>query len=53
MAIALDPEDADAYHNRGNAYYDMGDLEQAIADHGQAVALDAQYADAHSARGNA
>ena len=41
-AIALDPQDAVAYYNRGIAYYDKGDLDRAIADYDQAIALDPQ-----------
>ena len=29
-AIELDPDDADAYNNLGNAYYDKGETDQAL-----------------------
>jgi len=32
QAIALDPQDADAYYNRGLAYAHIGDPDQATAD---------------------
>jgi len=32
-AIQLDPDDAEAYFNRGSAYYDLGNLKQAIQDY--------------------
>ena len=35
-----DSEDAEGYLNRGLAFYDKGDLDQAIADYDQAIALD-------------
>ena len=50
-AIALDPQDAEAYGNRGHAYYDKGDYDRAIADYDQAIALDPQDAEAYYNRG--
>lgn len=38
-AIALNPEDATAYNNRGNARSDQGDLPGALADYDSAIAL--------------
>ncbi|MFN2182777.1 MAG: tetratricopeptide repeat protein, partial [Anaerolineae bacterium] len=35
-AIALDPQDAEAYSDRGLAYHDKGDYDRAIADFDQA-----------------
>ncbi|GHT91375.1 hypothetical protein FACS1894140_1870 [Spirochaetia bacterium] len=32
QAISIDPNDADAYLNRGNAYYDKGDYDRVITD---------------------
>jgi tetratricopeptide (TPR) repeat protein len=43
--------DAAAYNNRGNAYYDKGDKDAAIADYSQAVKLDPNYAAAYYNRG--
>ena len=34
-AIELEPEDAKAYLNRGYAYFQKGDYDQAIADYKQ------------------
>ena len=39
-AIELDPNDAMAYTNRGNAHGDKGDLDLAIADYTKAIELD-------------
>ncbi len=39
-AIALDPEDAAAYTNRGEVYEEKGDKEQAIADFRKALEID-------------
>ena len=33
-AIKLDPKNAAAFRKRGNAYYDKGDMDRAIADYG-------------------
>ncbi len=52
-AIELDLNDADAYYNRGNAYYDSGNLEQAIENYNKAIELDPSYTDAYYNRGNA
>lgn len=30
--ISINPKDADAYNNRGNAKYNLGDKQEAIAD---------------------
>ncbi len=51
QALALNPEYAEAYNNRGNAYADLGDYEQAIADYDQALALNPEYAEAYNNRG--
>ena len=45
------PEYAEAYSNRGIAYYRKGDLDQAIADYGRAITLDPQHAEAYNNRG--
>ena len=47
------PMDADAYTNRGLAYHEDGDLDQAIADYDQALVLDPQHVGAYYSRGNA
>src|SRR5262249_5832385 len=43
-ALALRPESAGLYLNRGKAYYNAGDFVAAIADSRQAVALAPEYA---------
>jgi len=51
QAIALRPDFAEAYNNRGNAYVDQGKLDHAIADYDQAIALEPDYALAYYNRG--
>ncbi len=50
-AIALDPEQPEAYNSRGSTSMHLGQYEQAIADYSQAIALDATYVDAYYNRG--
>jgi tetratricopeptide (TPR) repeat protein len=50
-AIRLDPNDADAYYNRGNAYGNKGDMDRAIADFDQAIRLIPNYSLAYNYRG--
>jgi len=50
-AIALDPNVALAYTNRGSAYYRKGEYERAIADHSKAIAIDPNHANAYYNRG--
>jgi len=38
-AIDLEPEYAEAYNNRGNAYLDLGDLERAVEDYDRSLEL--------------
>ena len=52
-AIRLDPQDADSYHKRGFAYFNLGQYERAIEDYDEAIRLNSQYTDAYIARGNA
>lgn len=53
-AIRLNPQDADAYNNRGNAYQDgKKDYDRAIADYNEAIRLNPQFAIAYTNRGNA
>ena len=52
-AIALDPNDAAAYGNRGNAYYSKGEVDRAIADYTKVIALNPNDAKAYYNRGNA
>jgi tetratricopeptide (TPR) repeat protein len=46
-AIALNPEDATAYNNRGLAYSDLQDYERALEDYGRAIALNPEDATAY------
>ncbi|MGD0899157.1 MAG: tetratricopeptide repeat protein [Thermoguttaceae bacterium] len=50
-AIRLNPGDAEAYHNRGGAYNDMGDYDKAIADLTEAIRLDPRDARVYHDRG--
>ena len=50
-AIALNPEYANAYYNRGNAYNSKGEYDRAIADYDKAIALNPDDAIAYSNRG--
>ena len=64
-AIKLKPDYADAYNNRGDAYFDEGhdyrviaaydeanaDHDRAIADYDQAIKFKPDYADAYNGRG--
>jgi len=51
QAIALKPDDAVAYNNRGAAYADKGDLAHAIADYEQAITRKPNFAVAYNNRG--
>ena len=50
-AIALDPNYAYAYSNRGGAYYEQGQYDKAIEDCNKAIALDPKNANAYNNRG--
>jgi tetratricopeptide (TPR) repeat protein len=52
-AIRLDPEYADAYNNRGDAYDKLGEYQLAIEDYDDVIRLDPQYAWASNNRGYA
>ncbi len=39
-AIAIDPNDAEAYNNRGFAYAELGEFTKAIADYDRAIDID-------------
>ena len=47
LMIGLDSEEPTLYRARGDAYAELGEYDQAIADLQQAIRLDAQYADAY------
>jgi tetratricopeptide (TPR) repeat protein len=50
-AIRLNPNDAVAYYNRGNAKSDLGDNQGAIADYNEAIRLNPNDAEAYYNRG--
>ena len=51
LAIQLKPDYAEAYNDRGFAYYLKGQAEPAIADFTQAIALRPHYPKAYNSRG--
>jgi tetratricopeptide (TPR) repeat protein len=50
-AIQLKPDHAEAYNDRGFAYYLKGDAERAIADYTRAIELRPNYPKAYNSRG--
>lgn len=50
-AIQLKPDYAEAYNDRGFAYYLKGDAERAISDYTRAIALRPNYPKAYNSRG--
>jgi tetratricopeptide (TPR) repeat protein len=50
-AIQLQPDYAEAYNDRGFAYYLKGDVERAIADYTRAIDLRPDYPKAYNSRG--
>lgn len=50
-AIQLNPNDAIAYNNRGNAYLDLNSPQTAIADYNRAIQIDPNYASPYYNRG--
>lgn len=50
-AIALNPQNANAYFRRGTAYNDLKQYERAIADLDKAIELKPDYATAYNNRG--
>jgi len=52
-AIKLQPDYAQAYYNRGNAYYGLGLYQRAIKDYNEAIRLKPKDVDAYYNRGNA
>jgi tetratricopeptide (TPR) repeat protein len=51
MAIQLKPDYAEAYNDRGFAYYLKGNAERAIADYTRAIELRPNYPKAYNSRG--
>ena len=52
-AIELEPQDAAAYNNRGNALRHLERYNEALADYARAIELNPQYAAAYNNRGGA
>ncbi|NKB17074.1 MAG: tetratricopeptide repeat protein [Pseudanabaena sp. CRU_2_10] len=52
-AIGLNPKYVEAFNNRGNARFDIGDKKGSIQDYNIVIELDSNYALAYSNRGNA
>ena len=53
QVIQHEPNNAKAYFDRGNAYYEKGDYEKAIEDYTQAISFEPDNADYNLHRGNA
>lgn len=51
QAIQLNPNNAEVYYQRGNANYDLGNLEAAREDYTQAIRLNSNHAKAYHNRG--
>ena len=49
--IEINPQDAEAYNNRGNTYSHLKQYEQAITNYGQAIESEPQFALAYYNRG--
>ncbi len=52
-AIKQEPNNAEAYYNRGNAYAKKGNYNMAIADYSVAIWIEPNYADAYLSRSKA
>lgn len=52
-AIAANSRQAEAYNNRGLAFYNLEQHQQAIVDFNQAIQINPKYAEAYNNRGNA
>jgi lipoprotein NlpI len=50
-AIELNPKYAMAFNNRGSAYRDRGDADQALADYGKSIEIDPKYIKPYFNRG--
>ncbi|MFH0731927.1 MAG: tetratricopeptide repeat protein, partial [Candidatus Omnitrophota bacterium] len=51
--VLKSPNKARPFNNRGNAYEDKGNIEQALSDYNIAIELDPKYPKAYNNRGNA
>ncbi len=47
------PQDARAYYERGETYYDKAEFKEAIKDYDEAIRLDSNFVDAYGMRGAA
>ena len=52
-AIKLKPDFAEAYNNRGNAYYEKEEFDNAISDYNTAIKLNPDLAEVYKSRGTA
>ncbi|MFN4953834.1 MAG: tetratricopeptide repeat protein [Aphanizomenon sp.] len=52
LSIKFNPNYANAYYNRGNVRYDLGDKQGAIDDFNQAIKINPNYAQAYVRRGS-
>ena len=52
-AIEINPKNAAAYSNRGNALKELKRMDEALTSYDRAIEIKPDYADAHSNRGNA
>lgn len=50
-AIALDPRNANAFHNRGTSCEKMGRLQEAVGDFSRAIELEPRNASSYNSRG--
>ena len=50
-AIEINPDDADAYNNRGWVLYNLGKDKEAIADYNKAIEINPDHAKAYGNRG--
>jgi tetratricopeptide (TPR) repeat protein len=53
VLISQQPNNAHHYNNRGLIYFQLGEIDQAIADYNRAIKLNRQLATAYNNRGNA
>lgn len=52
-ALEIDPNDADAWNNKGNALYNLGNYNEAIECYDRALKIDPKNADARYNKGSA
>ena len=50
-ALEINPRYANAYNQRGIAYFYIGQYAKAVSDYGMAIEIDSEYADAYKNRG--